>query len=132
MPALLDQPAARLLAYPLEAVIAEKFQAMVALGLANTGLKDFYDIWFLSRAHEFDDDRLARAIAATFERRATEIPAEVPDALTPAFASDPGKQAQWSIFVRDVALNPGGLSEVVEELGRFLMPVANAARKRST
>jgi len=72
----------------------EKFQAMVALGHANSRMKDFYDIWLLSQSFPFDDDRLARAIAATFERRETEIPAELPDALTLAFAEDEQKQRQ--------------------------------------
>jgi hypothetical protein len=65
LPVLLDQPAPSLRAYPPETVIAEKFQAMVMLGLANTRLKDFYDIWILAKMHEFRDERLARAIAAT-------------------------------------------------------------------
>lgn len=61
LPVLLDQPAPNLRAYPPETVIAEKFQAMVALGLANSRLKDFYDIWILAKTHEFKDDRLPRA-----------------------------------------------------------------------
>jgi hypothetical protein len=83
-PVLLDQAPPRLRAYARETVVAEKFKAMVALGRANSRMKkDFYDIWALSRTHVFDPDRLARAIAATFERRGTPIPAEPPDALTP-------------------------------------------------
>jgi predicted nucleotidyltransferase component of viral defense system len=78
---LLDQPAPNLRAYPYETVIAEKFQAMVVLGLANTRLKDFYDIWLLAQTYDFKDDRLARAIAATFVRRKTEIPTERPTGL---------------------------------------------------
>lgn len=132
LPVLLDQPAARLLAYPYEVVIAEKFQAMVALGLANTRLKDFYDVWFLSKAQEIDRARLARAIAATFARRETEIPAERPDALTSAFAADPTKQSQWAVFVRDVAHDPGSLAEVIEHLAKFLMPIAAESRTRSS
>src|SRR3984893_383266 len=88
LPVLLDFPAPHLRAYARETVIAEKFQAMVILGRANSRMKDFYDIWVLSRASEFKDDRLARAIAATFARRKTEIPSELPDALTPVFAAD--------------------------------------------
>src|SRR3546814_7545181 len=84
---MLDLPAPRLRAYARETVIAEKFQAMVALGRANSRMKDFYDIWILKRSFSFDDDRLARAIAATFARRGTAIPTEPPDALTPAFAA---------------------------------------------
>lgn len=85
---LLDQPAPKLKAYPPETVIAEKFQAMVHLGLANSRLKDLYDIWVLARTCEFKDDRLARAIKATFDRRKTAIPLDRPDALTTAFAND--------------------------------------------
>ena len=131
LPVLLGLPAPRLRAYSFETVIAEKFQAMVALGRANTRLKDFYDIWGLSRSHDFDEDRLARAIAATFARRKTAIPVEAPDGLTPAFAADPNKQKQWAAFVRYVGLDPGPLSEVLKQLAAFLMPLAAAARARS-
>jgi predicted nucleotidyltransferase component of viral defense system len=127
LPVLLDQPAPSLRAYPPETVIAEKFQAMVALGLANTRLKDFYDIWILAKTHEFQDDRLPQAIAATFARRKTEIPTERPDGLTPAFANDPTKQQQWIAFVEEVAVNPGTLADVVEALAKFLMPHAEKA-----
>ncbi|WP_445219879.1 nucleotidyl transferase AbiEii/AbiGii toxin family protein [Bradyrhizobium sp. Pa8] len=125
---LLDQPAPKLRAYPPETVIAEKFQAMVHLGLANTRLKDFYDIWVLSRTYEFKDDRLARAIRATFDRRKTEIPTERPDALSEAFANDPTKIQQWTAFIQDVAVDPGPLAGVVEALATFLMPHAEKAR----
>ena len=127
---LLDQPVPRLRAYPYETVIAEKFQAMVNLGRANSRMKDFYDIWILARSHEFDGVRLARAIAATFARRKTGIPSERPDALTPAFAEDQTKQRQWTAFLEDVAITPGTLAEVVEDLATFLMPHADEARKR--
>ena len=130
LPVLLDQPAPNLRAYPPETVIAEKFQAMVALGLANTRLKDFYDIWILAKPHEFKDDRLAQAIAATFARRKTEIPTERPDGLTPAFAYDPTKQRQWAGFVEELAVNPGTLADVIEDVAAFLMPHAAAAKRR--
>uniref|UniRef100_E6VPS6 Nucleotidyl transferase AbiEii/AbiGii toxin family protein n=1 Tax=Rhodopseudomonas palustris (strain DX-1) TaxID=652103 RepID=E6VPS6_RHOPX len=128
-PAMLDLPAPRLRAYARETVIAEKFQAMVALGQANSRMKDFYDIWILSRSFSFDDDRLAKAIAATFDRRKTAIPTERPDALTPAFAADEQKQKQWRAFVEDVAVDPGPLALVIEELTGFLMPQASRANE---
>jgi predicted nucleotidyltransferase component of viral defense system len=128
-PVLLDQPAPNVRAYSYETVIAEKFQAMVALGLANTRLKDFYDIWILTQAYEFNDDRLAQAIAATFARRKTVIPTELPDGLTPAFARDPAKQQQWAAFVQEFAVNPGPLTHVVKTLATFLM--AHAGKVRS-
>jgi predicted nucleotidyltransferase component of viral defense system len=91
LPVLLDLPAPRLRAYPRETVIAEKFQAMVMLGRANSRMKDFYDIWLLSRSYEFTGDGLARAIAATFVRRKTPIPTELPDALTRPLPQTPLK-----------------------------------------
>lgn len=128
-PSMLDFPAPRLRAYARETVIAEKFQAMVALGRVNSRMKDFYDIWILSRSFSFDDDRLARAIAATFARRKTRIPESLPDALTAAFAMDEQKQRQWSAFVEDVAQDPGDLASVVGDIADFLMPhAASAAR----
>ncbi len=128
LPVLLDLPAPRLRTYARETVIAEKFEAMVKLGRANSRMKDLYDIWLLSRTHEFKGDRLARAIAATFARRKTAIPAERPDALTRAFAEDPLKQQQWATFVEDVAVNPGPLIGVVDTLAEFLMQRAVEAR----
>lgn len=128
-PTLLDFPAPRLRAYARETVIAEKFQAMVALGRTNSRMKDFYDIWMLSRSFTFDDDRLPRAIAATFARRETPIPTELPDALTPAFGADVQKQRQWKAFVEDVALQPGDLVDVIGEIAEFLMPRAMAAAR---
>ena len=102
---------------------------MVALGRANSRMKDFYDIWLLSHSFSFDDDRLARAIAATFERRETEIPAELPDVLTPAFAEDEQKQRQWNAFLENVALRPGSLADVTEGVTGFIVPHAIAAAK---
>jgi predicted nucleotidyltransferase component of viral defense system len=129
LPVLLDLPAPRLRTYARETVIAEKFEAMVKLGRANSRMKDLYDIWLLSRTHEFKGDRLARAIAATFARRKTAIPTDRPDALTRAFAEDPLKQQQWAAFVEDVAVNPGSLVEVVDSLAEFLMQHAVEAQE---
>ncbi len=126
-PVMLDMPVPTLRAYARETVIAEKFQAMVALGRTNSRMKDFYDIWVLSRSFAYDDDRLPRAIAATFARRATPIPIEAPDAFTAAFATDERKQRQWRAFVTDVAVDPGSLDVVTADLAAFLMPRALAA-----
>jgi hypothetical protein len=94
---MLDFPAPRLRASAPETVIAEKFQAMVMLGRLNSRMKDSYDIWILSRSFDFGDDRL-REIAATFERRETAIPVDLPN----AFAKDEQKQRQWRAFVEGV------------------------------
>jgi predicted nucleotidyltransferase component of viral defense system len=127
-PVLLDFPAPRIRAYARETVIAEKLQAMVALGDANSRMKDFYDIWILSKSASFEGDRLARAIAATFARRKTPIPDGLPRALTVEFASQPAKRAQWSAFAADVMTIPPALDEVCRELAIFLAPHLVRAR----
>ena len=128
-PSMLDLPKPRLRAYARETVIAEKFQAMVAVGRANSRMKELYDVWLLSQSFRFDDDRLARAIAATFERRGTPIPAEIPDSLTQAFAEDEQKRGQWSAFLDNVALDPGSLAHVIATIAEFVVPHAIAAAK---
>ena len=127
LPVLLDLPAPRLRAYPRETVIAEKFHAMVVRGLANSRMKDFYDVWILSKSHAFDA-RLARAIAATFHRRHTEIPRALPDAFTPEFFRNPGKIQQWSAFVHDLSVASPTLETVISELTAFIRPYAIEAR----
>jgi len=127
LPVMLDLPAPRLRAYPRETVVAEKFQAMVLFGLANTRMKDYYDIWILSRSYVFDAERLSRAIAATFERRGTAIPGDLPDALTTAFSTDVTKQRQWEAFARDLSAEMPSLEVIVADLAGFLMPHARQA-----
>jgi predicted nucleotidyltransferase component of viral defense system len=124
LPVLLDLCQPKLRAYARETVIAEKFHAMVALGLANSRMKDFYDVWALSHAHAFDDDRLARAIAATFERRKTALPSEAPEALTATFANEPAKRQQWRAFIRNLGMEMPELDDVVADLAAFLLPHA--------
>jgi hypothetical protein len=101
-------------AHARQTVIAETCQAMVALGRANSRIKDFYDIWMLSRSFSFEGGRLAQTIAAIFARRETAIPVERPDALTPAFAADDQKQQQWRAFIEDLPRAPGEFAEVLE------------------
>nr|WP_047166821.1 nucleotidyl transferase AbiEii/AbiGii toxin family protein [Sphingomonas sp. Y57] len=126
-PVLLDFPVPKLRAYAQETVIAEKFQAMVLLGRANSRMKDFYDIWLLSRSFTFDPDRVARAIAATFGRRRTPIPLELPDALTDGFAGDAAKLAQWTAFARGLDAAPADLGQVIADIRDFLMENARRA-----
>ncbi len=99
-PTLLDLPAAKVLAYPRYSVVSEKFQAMVMLGIANSRMKDFYDVWAMAQQFEFDGLLLSRSIAATFERKQTTLSAEVPLALSDSFSQDRGKITQWDAFIR--------------------------------
>ena len=87
-PTLLDFPAPHVRTYPPESVVAEKLEAMVSLGSANTRMKDFYDVWFLAGKQAFDGSTLTRAIDATFSRRGTRVPATTPTAFTEAFTRD--------------------------------------------
>lgn len=131
LPVLLDLPVRRLHAYARETVIAEKFQAMVLFSLANSRMNDYYDIWMLSRNYDFDGESLSRAIAATFERRGTAIPEEVPDALTSTFSTDAKKQRQWEAFAGHLAAEVPSLEGIVADLAGFLMPHARQALPRA-
>lgn len=121
-PVLLDLLAPRLRTYSRETVVAEKFEALVKPGRANSRVKDFYDIWLLSREYRFEGDALARANAAAFARRKTQIPGEHPFALTSEFAADTAKQQLWTSFAQTIGAELPPLDEVVEELATFLEP----------
>jgi hypothetical protein len=127
-PSLLDMPTARLRAYPPETVVAEKFQAVVVFGMLNTRMKDFYDLWAISGTFPFEGTVLSEAIRATFDRRATALPADTPIALTNAFAEDAGKQAQWRAFLgrTAIALAPEPLPDLLARIVEFLMPPTGA------
>jgi predicted nucleotidyltransferase component of viral defense system len=128
-PALLDFPSPRLHAYPRETVVAEKVEAMVKLGLANSRMKDFYDLVVLSKMFPFDGVVLVRAIRATFERRKTPLPTDLPVALTPSFSDDTMKNTQWTAFARTSgARDAGELPSTVAAITRFLaQPLVKAA-----
>jgi predicted nucleotidyltransferase component of viral defense system len=116
LPVLLDMPSPHLLAYPLETVIAEKLHAMVALGMANSRMKDYYDVWMLTRTFAIDPGRLRRAVDATFARRNTPSLASVPEGLSGAFAANADKQAQWQAFARNLAAPAPALVDLVGDL----------------
>jgi predicted nucleotidyltransferase component of viral defense system len=130
LPVMLPFPPPRLRIYPKETVVAEKLHAMVVLGVLNSRLKDYYDVWFLSTTMPFDGKTLCAAIQATFARRATPIPAGVPVGLMPGFAQEPGKGVQWRAFLRLHGLltldRNADLGVVVAEVATFLMPCLTA------
>jgi hypothetical protein len=128
-PVLLTNSPIRLHAYPVEAAIAEKFHAMVDLDLQNSRMKDFYDIWILSRTLAFSGHGLSQAIRYTFQCRQTSVPTAAPVALTAAFYDDPIHVRQWSAFVRRIgeAALADDFKRVAGDLVEFLMPAAEAA-----
>lgn len=132
-PTLLNTPKPKLRAYPPETVIAEKLEAMVRLGLANSRMKDFFDIWYLARNQAFEGAVLAEAIRATFTARNTPLPAGPVSALTSEFSQDQNRRAQWNAFVQQAALSETTppLPEVVGSIGDFLVPLLASIQSRS-
>ncbi|MBM3451137.1 MAG: nucleotidyl transferase AbiEii/AbiGii toxin family protein [Armatimonadetes bacterium] len=128
-PPLLDLPAPDVLAYPREAVIAEKLEAMVVLGDRNSRIKDFFDIHHLATHFEFDRATLAEAVRRTFERRRTPIPADDPIGLTPGYWENPSRPIQVRAFARRTGLAvPASFTAFAELLGGFLSPVLHDVR----
>lgn len=129
-PTLLDFPAPSISACPRETVVAEKFHAMVILGIANSRMKDFYDLYVLALEYTFTGNTLVRAIKATFKRRKTEVPVELPFALTDEFGSDEVKSVQWNAFVKKSCLYESApeFPELLAHLRDFLLlPIKAAA-----
>jgi Nucleotidyl transferase AbiEii toxin, Type IV TA system len=91
---------------------------MVNLGIANSRMKDFFDVWNLAQKFEFNGSTLRAAIKATFDRRQTGIAEQPTLALTPEFASETQKQTQWNAFLRKNKLETAGLSftEIIQAL----------------
>ena len=133
IPSLLNLPTSKMLTYPRESVIAEKFEAMISLGIANSRMKDFHDILTLSREFSFDGAILSKAIKKTFAVRNTEMPAEMPIALTAEFFDDPNKKKQWMAFHRKNRgfVPESSLHSVCVEIAAFLMPLVRALNGRS-
>lgn len=124
-PSLLDFPPAVMRAYPPETVVAEKLEALVTLGVRNTRMKDFFDLWVIARTFAFDGTTLAAAVSATFSRRRTVLTGEAPFALTEGFSLDSSKQAQWSAFLKRtaIAVPPAPFRELVGFIATFVTPL---------
>lgn len=129
-PSLLDLPRPRLRAYPRETVIAEKLHAMEFLGLRNSRMKDYFDVYVLLREGKTDTARLGRAIAATFSRRQTKLPEDMPPGLSDEFAGDPARQTQWKQFLARNRLEAPALDQVVSEIRDLIVEPLKVARKQ--
>jgi len=126
-PTILDLPAPVLRGYSKESAIAEKFEAMIKLGILNSRMKDFFDIWLLSRQFDFEGQTLYRAIEKTFANRETRISVQ-PVVFTEIFYNDPLKNTQWRGFIRRNRLEniPQDFSEIIIAVTDFLRPIATA------
>lgn len=133
-PTMLDDlPAPHLRVYPRATVVAEKLEAIVSLGMANSRMKDYYDLRALAKEGRLDDGLLGKAIAATFTRRGTALPQGLPLGLTEEFARDAAKLAQWSAFLGKHRLAAPSLAQVVGEVAQFLQaPLQIASGQEST
>lgn len=120
-----DLPAARIMMYPPESVIAEKFEAMIRFGETNTRLKDFHDMWVTTRTFSFDMATLVEAISGTLRRRETAVPTEMPVSLNETFAKIAEMSGLWSGFLRrnPPTLPPPPFEAIQVELRRFFGPV---------
>lgn len=121
-PTLLDLPAPNVRAYPPATVIAEKFQAMVALGVLNGRMKDYYDLWAIPRALDIDANDLDAAITATFARRQTGIPTERPPGLSAEMVNDEVKQRQWRAYAASIELENVSLESIIEKIWELVGP----------
>lgn len=128
-PTLLEMPSPRILTYPRETMVAEKLHTMVDLGMQNSRMKDFYDVFVTARDFEFSGALLINAIRATFKRRRTGLPEKLPIALTDEFAGDQQKQTQWKAYLRRSGLQTTNeLELVIGNLREFLaLPLTAAA-----
>ena len=116
-PVLLDDlPAPQLRAYPKYTVVAEKFHAICLLGMTNTRMKDYFDLWVLLGENTLDKAELRRAIEATFNRRKMAMPTSLPGGLSDAFVADAIKQTQWNAFLKKNRLGAIALADVVTRL----------------
>jgi hypothetical protein len=125
---LRDTPPSMLRVYPKATVVAEKLHAVCILGLPNSRMKDFFDLDLLLQDGEADDVELRRAVAATFERRRTPLPAELPVGLSDAFAADPRKRTQWAAFLRKNRLGSLDLQSVVRRVRERAAKIGIPAR----
>ncbi|MEH3159900.1 MAG: nucleotidyl transferase AbiEii/AbiGii toxin family protein [Sphingomonas taxi] len=128
-PSLLEMDSPEIRAYPPATVIAEKFQAMVALGAINGRMKDYFDLWAIPKALSIDPEALDAAIKATFERRTTETPAGRPPGLSETFTSDESKQRQWRNYAQSIELGQLSLEEVVGDVWSLVEPSCTRIRQ---
>lgn len=128
-PSLLGMEEPNLRAYSVESVIAEKFHAMVTLGIANGRMKDYYDLWAIPKSVKVDADALVEAIRATFVRREMEVPADRIAGLSDDFVEDRRKQGQWAAYARSIDLKEPTLAEVIAAIRLLVEPACSRIRE---
>jgi predicted nucleotidyltransferase component of viral defense system len=122
-PTILPMPAPELSSYPPETVVAEKLQAMIYLGLINSRMKDYYDLWIIAKQFDFDGLILQESIRRTFENRKTSLPEQEPLAFSRQFADE--KQSQWEAFLKTNLIMdvPDQLEIILNLIRQFTLPI---------
>jgi predicted nucleotidyltransferase component of viral defense system len=126
-----DVPVPRLKVYPRATVVAEKLEAIASLGMANSRMKDYFDLFALAQESAIDKDVLGDAIAATFARRGTALPEDLPVGLTAGFVGDAAKQAQWRAFLNKNRFEGPALDEAIAEIAAFVREPLGRVRRRA-
>lgn len=133
VPSFLELPDPKIRVYPVYTVIAEKFQAMVELDLANSRIKDFYDIWIIASQMELEGNILQQAVTATFERRKTEFTDRSLNVFSDSFRSDPNKQMQWKAFLsKNRLVSDLSFNELMQKLQDFLLPISECCAQEQS
>lgn len=123
-PVLLDMEVPKIYTYSLNSVIAEKFEAIVSLGYANSRYKDFYDIYILASNYDFDGNELKKAIEETFHHRQTGFDDIV--AFEKGFAADAIRKSRWNSFIKKKkAMESVDFGTAVELIKDFLQPIVD-------
>ncbi len=116
-----DMPAPELRVYPRYTVVAEKLEAIISLGMANTRMKDYFDLWIILRDAQLDRETLKKAVEATLKSRGTKKPMGIPIGLSEQFSTDQQKALQWKAFVKRNQLMGTSLEKTVQDLRTALL-----------
>jgi hypothetical protein len=127
-PTLLDMSAPWILAYPCETVVAEKLEAIVDLGMANSRMNDYFDVWYIATTFQGDPLALATAVRRPFARRRQPLPEAMPVGVGDEFAASPIKRLQWAAFIRQRIGDAPSLQSVVAAVREFAIPSIKAAQ----
>ncbi|GAH71667.1 unnamed protein product, partial [marine sediment metagenome] len=131
-PTLLEQVPPKIKVYSIESIISEKFEAMVKLSMANSRMKDFYDVYTLSINYNFHGNRLKKAIESTFKMRKTIVPVN-PLIFQTEFHNDKGRQMQWTAFLHKsrIADTDENFNQVMERITEFLKPIVISIKNKT-
>ncbi|MBU0477019.1 nucleotidyl transferase AbiEii/AbiGii toxin family protein [bacterium] len=130
-PTILDFPKPKLKGYPAESVVSEKFEAMVKLGLLNSRMKDFHDIWLMMRQFDFNGSKLTEALKRTFEHRKTSLPVDRPLFAEEIYDEKSDRQMLWKAFLikGQIKHAPEKLSVTAKAIEEFLIKPLEAINK---